>query len=82
MPKVSGEQIFFRFDRSDKREKPNALIDSACKVDSKELKISWNKIVFKDKFDVLEDVLRSYKGAEGGSFNILDNESPKKKRKF
>lgn len=65
-----------------KEKKPNALIVTACKVDSKELKISWNKIVFKDKFDILEEVVRSRKSSENQEFNILENDSLKKKKKI
>ncbi|HUH43108.1 MAG TPA: hypothetical protein VLZ29_08320 [Sulfurimonas sp.] len=79
---VGGANFLLGLIEAIKEKKPNALIDSACKVDSKELKISWNKIIFKDKFDVLEDTLRSHKGAEGESFNILNNESQKKKKKI
>ncbi len=79
---VGGANFLLGLVEAIKEKKPNALIDSSCKVDSKELKISWNKIIFKDKFDVLEDVLRSYKGDEGESFNILNNESQKKKKKI
>lgn len=79
---VGGANFLLGLIEAIKEKKPNALIDSACKVDSKELKISWNKIVFKDKFDVLEDVLRSHKSAENQNFNLLDNESQKKKKKI
>jgi hypothetical protein len=79
---VGGANFLLGLVEAIKEKKPNALIDSACKVDSKELKISWNKIVFKDKFDVLEDALRLHKNSESKNFNILDNESQKKRKKI
>ncbi len=79
---VGGANFLLGLIEAMKEKKPNALILSACKVDSKELKISWNKIVFKDKFDVLEEVIRSHKSSEDQDFNILQNESQKKQKKI
>lgn len=79
---VGGVNFLLGLIEAMKEKKPNALIDSACKVDSKELNIRWNKIVFKDKFDVLEEVIRSHKSSEGADFNILDSESQKKRKKI
>lgn len=79
---VGGVNFLLGLIEAMKEKKPNALIDSACKVDSKELNIRWNKIIFKDKFDVLEEVVRSHKSSEGADFNILDSESQKKRKKI
>ncbi|MEO1953353.1 MAG: hypothetical protein ABGW74_01465 [Campylobacterales bacterium] len=64
-----------------KTKKPNALILKEKVVKSKEASISWNKVVFKDKFDVLEEAIRSHKSSEGQDFNLLDIENEKKKKK-
>ena len=40
------------------------------------------KIVFKDKLDVLEDIIRAHRSAEDLNFNILENDSDKKKKKI
>ena len=79
---VGGANFFLGLIEAMKEKKPNALIDSACKVDSKELNIRWNKIVFKDKFDVLEEVLYFHKSSEGTDFNILESENQKKRKKI
>lgn len=79
---VGGANFLLGLIEAMKEKKPNALIINTCKVDSKELKISWNKIVFKDKFDILEDVIRSHKSSEDQDFNILQNDSLKKKKKI
>ena len=65
-----------------REKKPNALIDSSCKVESKGLRLSWNKIIFKDKFDVLEEVVRLRDGSDGIGRNILDVKSEKKRKKI
>lgn len=79
---VGGANFLLGLVEAMKEKKPNALIVNTCKVDSKELKISWNKIVFKDKFDVLEEVVRSRKSSDEKEFNILENDSLKKKKKI
>ena len=79
---LGGANFFLNLIEAMKEKKPNALIRSECKVDSKELTIKWNKIVFKDKFDVLEDVLRSHKSTQNQDFNLLENDSLKKRKKI
>lgn len=79
---VGGINFFLGLIEAMKEKKPNAFINSACMVDSKELTIKWNKIVFKDKFDVLEEVLRSHKSTQNQDFNLLENDSLKKRKKI
>ncbi len=79
---VGGANFLLGLIEAMKEKKPNALIHSACKIDSKELTIKWNKIVFKDKFDVLEEIVRSHKSSEDQDFNILESQSQKKKKKI
>jgi len=64
-----------------KTKKPNALLQKEKQVRSNEAKIEWNKVIFKDKFDILEDVIRSHKSHENQDFNILNIESQKKRKK-
>jgi len=65
-----------------KEKKPNALMLKECQVNSSEAKIKWNKIVFKDKLDVLEEIIRLHKSSDEKEFNILENDSAKKKKKI
>ncbi|MBE0513905.1 hypothetical protein [Sulfurimonas sp.] len=79
---VGGVNFLLGLIEAIKEKKPNALISSSCKVDSKELNIKWNKIVFKDKFDVLEEAIRSHRSSENPDFNLLQSDSQKKKKKI
>ena len=79
---VGGANFLLGLKEALKEKKPNALINSACKIDSKELTIRWNKIIFKDKFDILEEVLISHKNSENQDFNLLENNSLKKQKKI
>lgn len=65
-----------------KESRPNALMHKDRKIVSQKLSISWNKIVFKDKVDVLEEIIHTRKSSEGLDFNILDEESAKKRKKI
>jgi len=79
---VGGANFLLSLLEAMKEKKPNALMYSGCKIDSKEVSIKWNKIVFKDKLDVLEELVRSHDSSEGMDFNILENDSQKKKKKI
>jgi uncharacterized protein YebE (UPF0316 family) len=79
---VGGANFLLGLLEAMKEKKPNPLMYSVCKIDSKEVNIRWNKIVFKDKLDILEDVIRSHKSSEGIGFNILESDSEKKKKKI
>ena len=42
--------------------------------------IKWNKVVFKDKVDVLQEILMEHKSSEDPDFNILNNDNAKKRK--
>ena len=65
-----------------KAQKPHALTSRACKVDSDKAEIKWNKIIFKDKFDVLEAILLAHRSSEDPDFNILNNDNKKQQKKI
>lgn len=79
---VGGTNFLLGLLEAMKEKKPNALMFKGCKIESNEATIRWNKIVFKDKLDILEDAIRSHKSSEGSDFNILENDSEKKKKKI
>ena len=79
---VGGTNFLLGLLEAMKEKKPNALMFKGCKIDSTEVVIRWNKIVFKDKLDILEEIVRSHKSSEGIDFNILENDSEKKKKKI
>jgi len=65
-----------------KAQKPHALTYRACKIDSDKTVIAWNKIVFKDKHEVLEAILVEHRSSEDPDFNILNSENQKQKKKI
>ena len=79
---IGGTNFLLGLLEAMKEKKPNALMFKACHIDSNEATITWNKIVFKDKLDILEEIIRTHKSSEGTDFNILENDSEKKKKKI
>jgi len=79
---IGGTNFLLGLLEAMKEKKPNALMFKTCHIDSNEATIKWNKIVFKDKLDVLEEVIRSRKSSDTDEFNILENDSAKKKKKI
>ena len=77
---IGGANYLLALIESMKEKKPNALMAKNCQVASNHTIIKWNKVVFKDKIDILEDVLLSHKSSENPDFNILKNESAKKSK--
>lgn len=61
--------------------RPNPLIESKCKISSEHVTITWNKVVFKDKLDLLSEILLAHKSAENPDFNLLHIPNQKQKKK-
>jgi len=62
--------------------KPHPLTAKKCVIESDNSLIKWNKIVFKDKLMVLEEILLLHKSSEEPDFNILESDSQKKKKRI
>jgi hypothetical protein len=79
---IGGVNFLLALLEAMKTKKPNPLMYKECKISSNNTIISWNKTVFKDKVDILEEILLSHKSSEEPDFNILNNDSQKKKKKI
>jgi hypothetical protein len=79
---VGGTNFLLALIEAMKAQKPHALTFRACKIESDQTTIEWNKIVFKDKFEVLESILLLHKSSENPDFNILNSENQKQKKKI
>ena len=79
---IGGTNFLLALMEAMKAQKPHALTFRACKIESDKTTLTWNKIVFKDKFEVLEAILLSHKSSEDPDFNILNNENQKQKKKI
>ena len=77
---IGGTNFLLALIEAMKTKKPNSLMLKEKQVSSNNTIIKWNKVVFKDKIDILEEILASHRSAENPDFNILNNESTKKRK--
>jgi len=79
---VGGVNFLLSLLEAMKQKKPNPFLAKECFIESTHLKIKWNKVVFKDKFDVLESIVYTHKTDESESLNILEHENTKQRKKI
>ncbi len=77
---VGGTNFLLALMESMKKQKPNALMFKGCQIASENTIIKWNKVVFKDKVDIIEEILAAHRSSEDPDFNILSDKSDKKKK--
>jgi hypothetical protein len=77
---VGGTNFLLALIEAMKTKKPNPLMYKEKKISSNNTIIKWNKVVFKDKVDILEDILIGHRSSEDPDFNILNNDNVKKKK--
>ena len=77
---VGGTNFLLLLIEAMRAKKPSPLIVKEKQISSNNSTIKWNKVVFKDKADVLEAILTEHRSSEDPDFNILNNENAKKKK--
>jgi hypothetical protein len=77
---LGGANFLLALIEAMRAQKPHPLTFKACKIETPNASIEWNKVVFKDKFDLLNEILISHKSAEEPDFNILNHENAKKRK--
>ena len=77
---IGGSNFLLALIEAMKEKRPNPLMYKEKQISSNNTIIKWNKVVFKDKVDVLESVLLEHKSSEDPKFNILQTENVKKRK--
>ena len=77
---VGGVNFLLELIEALKAKKPNALMLKEKQVNSSHTTLKWNKVVFKDKVDVLQAILFLNQDSQNPDFNILNNENAKKRK--
>jgi len=77
---VGGANYLLALIEAMKTKKPNPLMFAGRQIASENTIIKWNKVVFKDKVTLLEEILLSHRSSENPDFNILASKSDKKKK--
>jgi hypothetical protein len=61
-------------------KKPHPLVMREMQIASNNSIIKWNKVIFKDKVTLLENILVAHRDAQEKDFNILSEPNQKKKK--
>ncbi len=77
---IGGVNYLLALIEAMKTKRPNPLMYKATQIASNNTIIKWNKVVFKDKVDVIEAILLNHKSSENPDFNILNEPNQKKKK--
>ncbi|MDB2561991.1 hypothetical protein N9X61_00145 [Sulfurimonas sp.] len=77
---VGGTNFLLALIEAMKTKRPNPLMYKEKQISSNNTIIKWNKVVFKDKVDILEEILHTHRTSEDSDFNILNIESAKKRK--
>ena len=79
---VGGVNYLLSLIEAMKTKRPHPLMRKECKIASNNTIIEWNKVVFQDKVDVIEEILTIHRSSEEPDFNILAGENSKRKKKI
>ncbi|MEA2072134.1 MAG: hypothetical protein U9O86_01000 [Campylobacterota bacterium] len=77
---VGGTNFLLALLEAMKSKKPHALCEKNSQVASNNTIIKWNKVIFKDKVDLLQTILDQHRTAENPTLNILDEENQKRRK--
>ena len=77
---IGGENFLLSLIEAMKTKRPNPLMYKECQIASNNAIIQWNKVVFKDKVEVLEEILAVHRSSQNPDFNILNQENSKKRK--
>ncbi|MEA1982949.1 MAG: hypothetical protein U9N39_05335 [Campylobacterota bacterium] len=77
---VGGTNFLLALLEAMKAKKPHALCEKNSQVASNNTIIKWNKVIFKDKVDLLQAILDQHRSADNPTLNILDEENQKKRK--
>ena len=79
---VGGANFLIGLSEALRATKPHPLTTNKCHINSDNVVMKWNKIIFKDKLEVLEQIFLNHKSSESQDFNVLEADSDKKKKRI
>ena len=77
---IGGVNYLLALIEAMRAKKPNPLMQKNCQIASNNTIIKWNKVVFKDKIDLIEKILVAHREAQEKDFNILSETNTKTKK--
>jgi len=77
---VGGVNYLLALIEAMRDKKPSPLMQKNRQIASNNTIISWKKVVFKDKIDVIEKILVTHREAQEKDFNLLNEPNVKTKK--
>ena len=74
---VGGVNYLLALIEAMRAKKPHPLMQKNMQIASNNTIIKWNKVVFKDKIDLIEKILTAHREAQEKDFNILNEQNSK-----
>lgn len=79
---IGGANYLLSLIEALREKKPTPLMQKNSQVASNNTIIKWNKVIFKDKADLIEKILATHREAEKKEYNILNEANTKTKKKI
>ncbi len=77
---IGGTNYLLALLEAMRSKKPHPLAEKNSQVASNKTIIKWNKVVFKDKVDLIQAILDAHRSSETPDFNILNVQNQKLKK--
>jgi len=77
---VGGVNYLLALIEAIRSKKPHPLIQKNCQISSNNTIIQWNKVIFKDKTDLIENILVAHRESQKKDLNILNITNSKTKK--
>jgi hypothetical protein len=77
---VGGVNYLLALIEAMRSKKPSPLMQKSMQIASNNTIIKWNKVIFKDKIDIIEKILVAHREAQEKDYNILSFQSAKEKK--
>lgn len=74
---IGGANYLLALIEAMRSKKPHPLCEKNSQVASNKTIITWNKVVFKDKVDLIQSLLDAHRSSEKPDFNILQTPNQK-----
>jgi hypothetical protein len=77
---IGGTNFLLALIEAMKSKKPTPLAEKNSQIASNDAIIKWNKVIFKDKADLIQSILDEHRSSENPDFNILNVENKKRRK--
>ena len=77
---IGGVNYLLTLIEAMRTKKPHPLMQKNCQIASNNTIIKWNKVVFKDKIDLIQKILTHYREEKEKNFNLLEGVNAKTKK--